>query len=209
MKFRKTILSRRQANVLRILSPIATPRGFYLAGGTALAILLGHRRSVDFDWFVRDALEDSASFAQELRNELPGVEVLRIAQGTLEIKVSEVPVTLLRYAYPLLDDLIRWPEYDCCLASLKDLACMKLSALAQRGSKRDFVDVYALLRNTFSLAEIIEAYRTKYSIEDIGHLLASLAYFDDADKEPTPEMCWKVRWAEIRSFIRSAVEDYS
>lgn len=80
---------------------------------------------------------------------------------------------------------------------------MKLAALAQRGSKKDFVDIFALGRRCFSLRQMLDHYRKKYGVDDFAHLLYSLAYFEDADRERMPRMCWDVDWRDMKETLKS------
>jgi hypothetical protein len=80
---------------------------------------------------------------------------------------------------------------------------MKLSAIAQRGSKKDFVDLFALGRGGFQLSDMLVWYRKKFGIEDIGHVLYALAFFDDADMERMPRMLWKIEWKQVKEVIRA------
>lgn len=102
--------------------------------------------------------------------------------------------------------MLIWKDYNCPLASLADLACMKIAAIAQRGSKKDFVDIYALGQETFSLEAMLKLYRRKYGVRDIGHILYGLYYFDQAEEERMPRMIWDVEWKEIRKTIQSWVK---
>jgi hypothetical protein len=207
MSFHLDILTERQRTALSLLAPEAEQRGFYLAGGTAVALHLGHRRSVDFDWFCRDPLPDPLRLAQEIRNAVPRFKAGQISRGTLYGKLSSVQVSFLEYKYPLLDPLVECPEFGCHLAALRDLACMKLSALAQRGAKKDFLDLYALGQQGFRLQEMLDWYRTKFNVQDIAHLAYALAYFDDADRQRTPEMMWKVDWKQVKRTILAWVDE--
>jgi hypothetical protein len=129
-----------------------TAQQFYLGGGTALAIHLGHRRSVDFDWFTQEHITDPLRLAQDLNDQGIVFVTRSIERGTLHGSVSGVQVSFLEYRYPLLQPLVAWPMFGCTLASPEDLACMKLSALAQRGAKKDFIDIYALgIRSCFKI----------------------------------------------------------
>ena len=133
------------------------------------------------------------------RRILPGLalEEVQTAPGTLHALTEGVRLSFLRYDYPLVGELLRSDEYAFALASLDDLACMKLAAVAQRGSRKDFVDVYAIGVRHRPLAEMLELYRRKYSTSDIGHVLMGLAYLDDAEEEPMPKMIWDVSWDEV------------
>lgn len=114
-------------------------------------------------------------------------------------------MSFFQFRYQLLEPLVLWPETGCHLASLEDLACMKLSAISQRGSRKDFVDLFALGRHGFSLQQMLAWYRAKFEVEDIAHLLYALVYFDDADVEPRPSMIWKVSWREVKETLREWV----
>ena len=121
----------------------------------------------------------------------------------------ECAVTFLQYQYPLLKPLEHWNEMSCQLASLEDLACMKLSAVAQRGARKDFCDIYALGKNAFSLSQMLGFYQKKFGIRDIGSVLYGLVYFDDAESERMPRMLLDVTWREIRNTILGWVKEIS
>jgi hypothetical protein len=207
LTFHPEALGAAQARALRLLGPVVTERAFYLAGGTALAAYLGHRRSVDLDWFSGEPIEDALTLAQLLRNAGVPIEVTSVAPGTLYGTVSRVRVSLLEYRYPLLEPLTAWSEFACHLASLDDIACMKLSAVAQRGARKDFIDLYALGVKHRPLREMLRSYQKKYGITDIAHVLYSLAYFDDADRERMPRMLWPVGWRTIKQTIQQWVRE--
>ena len=209
LTFHLNALSKDLQNVLREIGPFTSEKGLYLDGETALAIYLGHRVSVDLDWFSKKPLSDPLILAQELKdNGIPFVTG-QVDRGTLHGTVHGISVSFLEYRYPLLASANRWPEFHCLLASLDDITCMKLSAIAQRGSKKDFIDLYALLRNDHDLEEALELYKKRYAVEDIGHVLFGLAWFDDADREKTPKMLWDVDWETVRESIREWVKEYA
>ena len=200
MSWHAEILGRRQVRVLAQIGPALSRRGYFLVGGTAVALHLGHRRSVDFDWFTLDRF-DPMALAQELREEGIAFVTDSVVAGTLHGWVRGVRVSLLRHPYPLLAGLRAWPG-GVHVAARADLAAMKLLTVAQRGAKKDFVDVYALGRRTDSLRQMLRWYKQKYTVEDIAHLLRSLAYFDDAESERLPRMLWGVRWRDIKEIIQ-------
>lgn len=207
MAYHDEVLSPSQKRVLRQIGSITSDKGFYLAGGTAIAIHLGHRRSADLDWFTSQRITDVMLLAREVQDKGIPLVVRQIAPGTLHGQVSGVRVTILEYRYPLLRDLEPWAEYGCALAPLDDLACMKLSAIAQRGAKKDFVDIYALGLKHLPLADMLSAYQRKYGIKDIAHILYGLAYFDDADRERMPTTLWDLDWRSVKRAIRGWVKE--
>jgi len=207
MAFHPAVLLAAQQEVLRTAGPFATGAGFYLAGGTALAIQLGHRRSVDLDWLTPDAIADPMRFASEVRAAIADFAMTSTDAGTLHGEVGGVKLSFLEYRYPLLVPPVEWSDFACRLAGLEDLACMKLAATGGRGLKKDFIDIYALGRTGFSLDDMLALYRRKYRTEDVGHILMSLTYFDDAEPEDMPEMLWKVNWPDVKRTIEAWVSE--
>ena len=176
-------------------------RGYYMGGGTALAIYFGHRTSVDFDWFISTQMGDALILAQELRDAKLDFVTEQTAPGTLHGSIAQIRVSFLEFKYPLLKKPILLDEINCSLASPEDLACMKLSAIAQRGARKDFCDIYALGTQQIPLKDMLNLYRKKFKIQDLSPVLYGLAYFDDAENERMPNMLWDVKWAEIKKTI--------
>lgn len=202
MKAHVEILVGRQRKALAAIAPLAAEAGFYLAGGTAVALRFGHRRSVDLDWFTAATLPDPLLLARRLQDTLP-FQPVTLARGTLYGQLYGVRMSFIEYRYPLLEPVDRWADGACDLASPRDLACMKLSAIAQRGAKKDFVDLYVLgVEGQLTLSDMLAAYREKYGVQDIAHVLYALTYFDDAQRERIPPMLWPVRWPAIRETIQ-------
>jgi hypothetical protein len=198
LRLHTEILGRSQRSVLKHLTPLTQARGFYLAGGTGLALQLGHRRSVDFDWFREEPIADPLRLAAELQASGLPLEVDRVERGTLHARVGGVRSSFLEYRYPLLEPL--GVVSGLMLASPADIAAMKLAAVAQRGSRKDFIDIFALGQR-FSLAEMLGFYRAKYRVEDVGHVVVALAYFDDADRERTPALLRRWSWPKVKATL--------
>ena len=205
MIFHSQILTDRQRKALLLLGPKTAEGGFYLGGGTSIALQLGHRRSVDFDWFLEGRIEDPLRLASEIRDADVPFVTGQVDRGTLYGTLYGVRVSFLEFRYRMLDPLIPWEDFGCRLAGLRDLACMKLSAISQRGSKKDFVDLYALGHSGFNLKDMLDWYRQKFAVEDVGHLLYALLYFDDAEAERMPRMVWKADWKGIKKTIEGWV----
>lgn len=209
MKFHKEGITATQLKILHQLGKVMDDKGFYLVGGTALAIYYGHRRSLDLDWFTAQTITDVMQLSQSIRDQ--GIKLItqQTAPGTLHGQIDGVRVSILEYRYPLLQPLTAWPETGCALASLDDLACMKLAAIAERGSKKDFYDLYVLVTNHRSLVEMLPLYREKFKVIDISPVLYGLAYFDDAEGEAEPEMLWGLSWEMIKREITRIVQQLS
>jgi hypothetical protein len=204
LTLRVDTLGRTQRAVLKTLAPFTCDHGFYLGGGTALALRLGHRRSVDFDWFCEQPLADPLRLASEIAAAGIPFKPARTEAGTLHGTSRGVRLSFLQYRYPLLRPGL--DEGGIVLASLEDLAAMKLAAVAQRGARKDFVDVFALGQR-FRLDEMLAFYRTKYSLKDWGHVLVALSYFDGADREPMPAMLERWTWRSIKTAIGGWVRE--
>jgi hypothetical protein len=198
LTLRVDTLGRTQGAVLKTLAPFTRDQGFYLGGGTALALQLGHRRSVDFDWFREKPLAEPLRLASEIAAAGIPFRPSRAEAGTLHGMSRRVRVSFLEYRYPLLRPGL--DEGGIVLASLEDLAAMKLAAVAQRGARRDFVDVFALGQH-FRLEEMLAFYRAKYGLKDWGHVLVALSYFDGADREAMPVMLERWAWRSIKAAI--------
>ncbi len=208
MLFHHQVLTAGQKRVLQQLGPIVSQKRFYLAGGTALAIQLGHRRSTDLDWFTPQPMGDVMPLASLIKERGIPFRIHQVEKGTLHGTAWGVRISFFEYRYPLLQKKIAGGEFGCRLASLPDIAAMKLSAIAQRGSKKDFLDLYALGVRGFSLKDLILFYKRKFSIEDVGHLLYALSYFDDAQKERMPVMLWKTDWKAVKGTIQEWVKAF-
>jgi predicted nucleotidyltransferase component of viral defense system len=156
---------------------------FNLVGGTALALQLGHRNSVDIDLFGNYDI-DADQFTNKI-SEFGSVTTTQTSKNILITKINEIKVDFVNYKYPLLSDALLVDGIR--MLSTKDIAAMKLNAIVGRGSKKDFIDLYYLL-NEFSLQEMMSFYQTKFHDGSIFMVLKSLTYFSDADAQITPIM---------------------
>jgi len=203
MTFHAEVLTERQVRVFDAIASIADAGGFYLAGGTAIALRVGHRRSEDFDWFAAEVKRPEA-LAAEIRGRGLVVDSLELAAGTVNCRIGGVKVQFLEFPYPLLAEVEEWPEKRVALASFRDLGAMKLLAVAQRGARKDFVDVHELLRQGATLSAMLDDFRAKFQTDPIS-VLRGLAYFDDAELEPMPEMLTADTWRNVRDGITDAL----
>jgi len=193
-----------QRTALAEAGAVAAKESFYLAGGAALALHLGHRRSIDLDWFRRRPLRDPLRIAQALQGAGVDFSVTMNAAGTLYGVARTVKMSFLEYPYKMLVKPVRQPAIGCSIASLEDIACMKLSAIADRGAKKVFVDLY-FLGEHLPLERMLELYREKFDVSDIAHLVMALAYFDDAERQRMPSMIRKVPWKTIKAEVQRRV----
>jgi hypothetical protein len=194
------MINARQRDALSLMAQVV-PVGSYLAGGVAVAARVQHRQSRDLDIFVGEGSPEH--LAEPLSRLGDAVRILSRAEGTLYAEVLGIPVSVLRYAYPLLKPPEMFSGLALPLASLEDAMCMKLSAISNRGALRDFWDLHVLLEHaSVSLDEALELYTKKYPVEDVGHVVRSLVYFSDADAEPPVAQLLPEQWSIIkRKFV--------
>lgn len=181
------------------LAPHAALQDFALGGGTSLALRFGHRLSVDLDFFtVREFAPDELFGSLEL----DGATVIGRATNSLTVDAGGVKLDLLRHAYRLLEP----PERieGIALVSLPDLAGMKLNAIANRGSKKDFFDLAELLAH-FTIQRMIGFFSEKYPSTDPFTVIRSLAWFEDAEMEPDPISLAGLTWDEVKARASEAV----
>lgn len=176
-------------------------RDFYLAGGTGLALHLGHRVSVDFDWFSSTnalASADRDALLEKLKAEDADLTVVVSQDRTLTVRWRGVSVSFFSYRYPLLGPIVTIAGLP--VAATIDIAAMKLAAIIGRGSKKDFVDLYCLLEERPLGAWLDEASRKFGDHRDFyATALRALAYFADADPEAMPEMRRQVDWETVKA----------
>ncbi|MGC8915442.1 MAG: nucleotidyl transferase AbiEii/AbiGii toxin family protein [Thermoanaerobaculum sp.] len=180
--------------------------GFSLAGGTAMALFLGHRSAEDWGFFSPTFRDPQALFARLREKGLEG-ELKLVAPGTLCVTVDEVPVSFFGYGYGLLQPLVFLEAGLVPLADPLDIAWMKLLAVAQGGSRKDLVDVWAFLRTGVTLGELLSAFQRKYGIREVGYLLRALTYFDDAEAEPPLALRRGVSWDVVKVELERWVTD--
>ncbi len=195
-----------QRAALSLIAPLLEA-GTYLAGGVAVATEFGHRLSRDLDLFVPHDF-DPERLEERVFTALPGARVTGRARGTLHLEVGSVPVSVLSYRYPLLQATEARAGLDVRVASREDLACMKISAIAGRGAAKDFWDLHVLLEHGAAggeLPTLLRSYERKFPVEDVGHVVRSLAYFGDAEAAPLPAGLSEREWREIRRSMESRV----
>lgn len=189
--------------VLRALFKLHELDGARLVGGTALALLLGHRNSIDLDIFGvidlndlinSNALEKAGSFT-----------LLKSSPSIIASIIDKVKVDVVNYNYPWLEDAICVDELR--LAGFKDIGAMKLAAITGRGNRKDFIDLFFLLKQ-FSLNELMDFYKGKYKDGSPYLVIKSLTYFEDAENDHIPIMYKKANWQKVKKEITSAVQDY-
>lgn len=186
--------------LLRKIQSLEMFKDARLVGGTALALQLGHRKSIDLDFFgsIDASLQEIASALSTFASVSP------LSESSMKrfLIVDGVKVDVVNYPYSWIDEPVI--EDGVALAGIKDIAAMKLSAITNRGTRKDFVDFYFLLKY-FSFEELINLYVQKYSDTQLFTTLKSLTYFDDAEQDPMPAMMVTLEWEDVKSLIVAEV----
>jgi len=197
--FTKTLLPD-TLRAIQLISAIPTVTRAYLAGGTALALQLGHRMSVDLDFFTQEKFDENL-VATEL-SQLTEFQETRRAWATVLGIVGKTKFSIFYYEPKLIDKQI--PFEGISLVGKKDIAAMKIHAIRDRGLRRDFIDVFILAKE-FSLDQMLDFYGEKYGSLDTNlyALIKGLGYFGDADADDMPKMLIPVDWEEVKDFFRT------
>ena len=190
-------------DTVRALNKIGKVSAFqkvYLAGGTALALQLGHRISVDLDFFTREPF-DERIVSQEL-DSVQEFALEQLAPNTILGKIGGTRMSLFFYKYGLLEDPKKFEGIK--LAGKKDIAAMKINALESRGTKRDFIDLYFLSKE-FTVESMMNFYDQKYKCleEHLYGIVKSLNYFAEAEEDLMPKMIVNVSWNEVKKYFEA------
>jgi predicted nucleotidyltransferase component of viral defense system len=177
---------------------------FFLVGGTGLSLQIGHRISEDLDLFTQHDFS-----IDQIKPVLEGLGKMKLtgeSRNTMNCYLEGIKVDMITYKYPFVQDLIQ--DKGIRIASIPDIAAMKLSAIAQRGAKKDFFDLYFLLK-TYNFDQLFTFFRLKFPSIDIFHILRSLIYFDDAENEADPKKIINISWKTVKAEITKSVKQFS
>lgn len=191
-------------DILALLGNSGLLKNAYLAGGTAAALQLGHRISVDFDFFTTEQFVPKA-FLNEL-SKLGSFDEDQAGKGTVLGKFKGIKFSLFVYKYPLVFAPLKFLSLN--LADIKDIAAMKIDAIASRGAKRDFIDLYFICKVGYGLTEILNFYNKKYEklASNRIHIQKSLVFFNDAETERMPKMLKPCKWEDIKKYFENEVK---
>lgn len=198
-----SILDKKRAELLKKLGFLERYR-FYLAGDTALALQIEHRTSLDFDFYTGQVF-DSRKLREEFDKIFRKVQEIYVAEDTLGLEVNGIGISFFRYPYPLIRPLQK--VESVYVASSEDIAAMKIIAISQRGIKRDFIDIYFLIKK-FGLKKIIKFTKEKYPMFNIYVGLQGLVYFKDADEgleKARFRLLKNLNWPEVKDYILKEV----
>lgn len=194
-------------SILKQLMEMPELKGFSLAGGTALSLLYGHRKSVDIDLFSTKSFENSeiviafekkfdASFNNRTSHPRFGIFCF----------IEDVKIDLVYHPHPLIRPVQNREELR--MFSIEDIMAMKVQAVLGRGKKKDFWDIAELLKH-FSVADFIQSHQEKYLTQNLLVTVPqAISYFADAEDSEDPISLKKQTWKDVQKFISSKVSDY-
>lgn len=192
-------------NLLELLKDLMSQdylRQFVLVGGTALALQIGHRKSIDLDLFTDQ--DFSSNNLVDALLEKYDLQLIAQTEQSLIGTINKIKVDFIRFKYPFIHPIIE--KNGLRMLAVEDIAPMKLDAIAGRGSKKDFYDLYYLLQK-FNLETLFNLYVEKYPHQTTFHVARSMVYFADAEHDPDPFVFKKdLTWSDVKSFIIKEIQ---
>ncbi|MSP60848.1 MAG: hypothetical protein EXR72_10995 [Myxococcales bacterium] len=203
-----TGLAKEQDRALDLLKRVpAVAEGFYLAGGSALAWHLRHRRSNDLDFFSLTPSVGLEGVRRGLAHGIPAAVALSSSDVAMKVRLGDTMVDFVSYPYPPLDAPRVGPR-GFPVAGVRDLAAMKVATIASRGLRRDFWDLFAILDGPrMTLQDAVESYRARFGLTEAAsyHVMRALTFFEDAERDPLwPQGLTSRKWASIKRFFTSS-----
>lgn len=180
---------------------------FYLGGGSGLSLQLGHRISEDLDFFTAEDFQ-SAMLGRYLENRYQYKETL-VSSGTLYCDINGVKLSFIRYKIPLIYSTMAFKKIN--VADWRDIMAEKFKTLSQRGSRKDFYDIYACYKlKKLNIKDGIFILKKRFEGTDINyyHILKSLVYFEDAENEPEVNLRQPVNWIEVKKFFQKNLKEF-
>ena len=195
-------LSHHAQNTLALLGKSGILNTAYMAGGSALALQLGHRVSLDFDFFSEGEFNSS-----QVNSSLNAVGKYSVSNETPKTMVgifNDVKFSLFHYPYPLIAQTKKFLRIG--LSSLEDIAAMKLVAITDRATKKDYIDHFVLAKK-YPIEHMFDFYEKKYHLlqPNLFTLIKSLQFFSEAEETDMPKMIEKINWEGIKKFFQKEV----
>lgn len=201
------ILDTKRLAILPLFKNFSSDK-FYLAGGTGLALQLGHRDSIDFDFF-KEGDFDTVLLIEKISLIFAShkLTITQQEKNTVSCLIDDsIQLSFFSYNHSLLYPFIETDYFN--IASITDIGCMKLSAISSRYVEKDYVDLYFILQD-LSLSLLLEDFIKKYPNFDKSLILKSLVYFDDVLREP---ILFKeghdVSFETVKTFLQKTVKEY-
>lgn len=199
MKINAHLLTPKVKKLFKYLSEQKWISEFYLAGGTAVALLFGHRISNDLDFFTNQEFNPHAIISK--LDKYGKWEELKTAEDTINGIINGVKISFFKIPYPFIRNPYNFGNIK--IANEIDLGLMKLLAISDRGTKRDFIDLYILTGKVVSLADFLELFPEKFGKwkYNLPHVIKSLGYFREAENQKKPHMYVDLDWETVKKFF--------
>lgn len=206
------ILDKKRIELLGRIESLSFITAFKMGGGTALSLQLGLRYSYDFDFFTKEHF-NTKEVVSELKDMFGDmVEITNISErvSTVDTMICGVQVSFFEYVYQEIGDCVELNEYpEISLLSIRDIACMKSVAIVQRGTRKDFFDLYFLLKDPFIKDNLHLLIKEKYKDKNLlSNFYQSMTYFADAERDVLPKSFVEYSWADIKKFFLRYSRDY-
>ena len=196
------IFDKDRYELLKKISEVVSIDDYYMIGGTALSLQLGLRESYDFDFCVKSEFNNEI-LLNELRN-IGNVEVIQNQKGTCDVLLSGVQVSFFYYPNKVIKDFVKTEEMPKLkIASILDIAVMKMVAIGGRGAKKDFFDLYNIIQKcNICVNELVNGLKQKCG-DNINYvnIIMGLSYFEDAEDEILPNTFVDYNWENIKEFF--------
>lgn len=191
--------------LLKGLMTIPELENFALVGGTNLALRYGHRLSIDLDLFTNEKFDTNIVF-DAIVKVFPNTELSSKSENMLFLYINDIKVDIVLLPYPYLEPIEKIDGIR--MVSVSDIIAMKLHAVSIRGVKKDFWDIAELL-NYYTISDMLQFFKAKYSKQDIWHIIRSMVYFEDAEQQTKdPDPLKKVTWKQVKKKMETAVTQY-
>lgn len=190
---------------IRLLHAIeeAVKINYYMAGGTGLSLQRGYRVSVDFDFFTQEMF-NAYELAELLKSLADHADVISVSEGTCNLHLDGVQVSFSHYPYPLLEKPEHLQKFkNIQIASMEDITAMKLVAIGQRGARKDFYDLYEIIRDMgYTVDELMDFVLKKYgSDRDLAYIGMGMSYFEDAESQILGKCYRTENWDKIKKYF--------
>jgi len=189
--------------LLKKLMSIPFLDSFYLVGGTALALQFGHRMSIDIDLFTQDDFDNNHLI--EILSKSFDISIEFENKNMVITYINNIKVDFVKMGYPILFEPLLIENIR--MLDIRDIAAMKLKAIAQRGSKKDFFDIYFFLQQ-MKIESMLQLFKRKFEQHELFYIIKSLTYFNDAENDADPVLFDKdITWAKVKTLINEKVKN--
>jgi len=203
-------VSKRLLALLRNLQSETVFKDYFLVGGTALALQIGHRKSFDIDLFTQNELKIPEITKYLTKYHGNKYQILNTQNTIYQVMIDQIKVDFVFHPFKLVESVFH--DKQIKFLGLKDIAAMKLHAIEISGNRaKDFIDIFYLLKE-MSLKDMFKYYQIKYSTKNIFNAKRSLGFFDDVPKEGWQEILFvdqKVSSTMVKKTILNKINEYT